>query len=150
MNLLEKFETSLQKPGIPDLKIGQTVKVHLKIVEGDKERIQVYEGVVIGKKGTRHRETITVRKVSYGVGVERIFPLHSSFIQQIVVAREGEVSRAKLYYLRERSGRASRLTDKKREVKSNQIDQTSSNNMTGEPLSVTSNSDLPVSVGAAE
>jgi large subunit ribosomal protein L19 len=116
MNLLQKLETSFLKPGVPDLKIGQTVKVYLKIQEGEKERIQVYEGVVIGKKGVGHRETITVRKVSFGIGVERIFPLHSPSIQKIVGVREGEVSRAKLYYLRERSGRSARLAEKRRSL----------------------------------
>jgi len=157
MNLLEEIERSLQKPSVPNLKIGQTVKVHLKIVEGDKERIQVYEGVVIGKKGVGHRETVTVRKVSYGVGVERIFPLHSSTIQKIVVAREGEVSRAKLYYLRERSGRSSRLADKKREMKkegqsmaSVPPDQSAlaASEVAG-PLPVTLSTDSPVSAGAS-
>jgi large subunit ribosomal protein L19 len=117
MNQLEKFEETLLSKNAPDLKIGQTVKVSLRVVEGDKERIQVYEGVVIGKKGIGHRATVTVRKVSYGVGVERIFPLHSPLIQKVVVVREGVVNRAKLYYLRELSGRAVRLADKKRDVK---------------------------------
>ncbi len=115
MNVLEKLEQSFLKQGVPTLKIGQTVKVSLKIVEGEKERIQVYEGVIIGKKGVGHRETITVRKTSFGVGVERIFPLHGPTIQKIDVAREGDVWRAKLYYLRERSGRSARLSEKKRE-----------------------------------
>ena len=118
MNLLQKLEKSFLKSGVPDLKIGQTIKVHLKVQEGEKERIQVYEGVVIGMKGSGHRETITVRKVSFGIGVERIFPLHSPSIQKISVVREGEVSRAKLYYLRERSGRSARLAEKRRSLPS--------------------------------
>jgi len=116
MNLLAKLEESFVKANVPQLKIGQTVKVYLEIVEGEKKRIQVFEGIVIGMQGTGHRQTFTVRKISYSVGVERIFPLHSPAIQKIEVMREGDVSRAKLYYLRERSGRAARLSEKKREV----------------------------------
>lgn len=116
MNQLQKLEASFLKETVPQIKIGQTVKVYLKIVEGEKERIQVFEGIVIGMQGTGHRQTFTVRKISYSVGVERIFPLHSPAIQRVEVMREGDVSRAKLYYLRERSGRAARLSEKKREV----------------------------------
>jgi large subunit ribosomal protein L19 len=117
MNQLQKLEaTLLTKKEVPVVKIGQTVKVSLKIVEGEKERIQVYEGIVIGMKGGGHRQTFTVRKISYGVGVERIFPFHSPSIQKVEVVREGEVSRAKLYFLRARSGRAARLAEKKREI----------------------------------
>jgi large subunit ribosomal protein L19 len=116
MNQLQKLEQTFLKDNVPQLKIGQTVKVYLKIVEGEKERIQVFEGIVIGMQGTGHRQTFTVRKISYSVGVERIFPLHSPSIQKVEVMREGDVSRAKLYYLRERSGRAARLSEKKREV----------------------------------
>ncbi|MBI3598089.1 MAG: 50S ribosomal protein L19 [Nitrospirae bacterium] len=116
MNQLQKLEESFLKPNVPQLKIGQTVKVSLKIVEGEKERIQVFEGIMIGMKGVGHRQTFTVRKISYGVGVERMFPLHSPSIQRVEVVREGEVNRAKLYFLRERSGRSARLSEKKREI----------------------------------
>ncbi len=116
MNQLQKLEETFLKLNVPELKIGQTVKVYLKIVEGEKERIQVFEGIVIGMQGVGHRQTFTVRKISYSVGVERIFPLHSPSIQRVEVMREGDVSRAKLYYLRERSGRAARLSEKKRDV----------------------------------
>src|SRR5581483_163450 len=114
MDRLERLEKGLLKQQTPQIKIGDTVKVHVRIIEGEKERIQVYEGVVIRKKGTRNRETFTVRKVSYGVGVERIFPMHSPFINQVDVVREGKVQRAKLYYLRERTGRAARIGEKER------------------------------------
>lgn len=116
MNRLERFEKSLLRAQIPQIKIGDTVKVHVKIIEGEKERIQVYEGVVIRKKGTRNRETFTVRKVSYGVGVERVFPMHSPFINQVEVLREGKVNRAKLYYLRERTGRAARISEREKTI----------------------------------
>ncbi|WDT80571.1 MAG: 50S ribosomal protein L19 [Candidatus Manganitrophus sp.] len=112
MNRLERLERGLLKQSVPDIKIGATVRVHVKIIEGEKERIQVYEGVVIRKKGTRNRETFTVRKVSYGVGVERVFPIHSPYITQIDVVREGKVNRAKLYYLRERTGQAARISER--------------------------------------
>lgn len=117
MDRLEIIERGLTKPAIAHVKIGDTVRVHLKVIEGEKERIQVFEGVVIAKRGTRNRETFTVRRVSYGVGVERIFPLHSPFIHQIAVVREGKVRRAKLYYLRERKGKAARITEKERAPK---------------------------------
>lgn len=112
MDNLERIERGLAKKEIPKFNIGDQVKVHVKVVEGEKERIQVFEGAVIGRKGTRNRETFTVRKVSYGVGVERIFPIHSPALQRIEVIREGRVRRAKLYYLRGRRGRAARIAEK--------------------------------------
>src|SRR3569832_1516180 len=114
MDRLERLERGLLKPAVAQIKIGDTVRVHVRIIEGEKERIQVYDGVVIRKKGTRNRETFTVRKVSYGVGVERVFPLHSPYIPQIDVVREGKVHRAKLYYLRERTGQAARISERER------------------------------------
>lgn len=118
MNRLERLERGLLKPSVPEIKIGDTVRVHVKIIEGEKERIQVYEGVVIRKKGTRNRETFTVRKVSYGVGVERVFPIHSPYVTQIDLVREGKVNRAKLYYLRERTGQAARISEREKSVPS--------------------------------
>ena len=112
MDRLERLDRGLQKKDVPSFKIGDTVKVHVKILEGEKERIQVFEGVVIGRKGGRNRETMTVRKVSYGVGVERIFPLHAPALEKIEVVREGQVRRAKLYYLRSRRGRAARISER--------------------------------------
>jgi large subunit ribosomal protein L19 len=98
-----------ENPGL--FKAGDTVKVHFKIVEGRTERIQIYEGLVIAIKGPGARKTFTVRKNSYGVGVERIFPLHSPRIDHIEVVRRGKVRRAKLYYIRERSGKAARIKE---------------------------------------
>lgn len=114
MNRLEQLEQGLLKSDPPQMKVGNTVKVYVRIKEGDKERIQVFEGVVIRKKGKGHRETFTVRKVSFGVGVERIFPVHSPFITKVETIREGKVRRAKLYYIRSRTGRAARITEKER------------------------------------
>ena len=114
MNQLERLEEALQKKESHQMDIGSTVRVHVRIKEGDKERIQIYEGVVIRKKGTRNRKTFTVRKVSYGIGVERIFPLNSPFIEKVETIREGKVRRAKLYYLRARTGRAARIPEKER------------------------------------
>jgi large subunit ribosomal protein L19 len=102
-------EASQLKTNIPDFRIGDTVRVHAKIIEGDKERIQVFEGAVISRANSSNRATFTVRKVSYGVGVERIFPLHSPRIDKIEVVMHGRVRRAKLYYLRELSGKAARI-----------------------------------------
>ena len=112
MNRLERIDRGLEKKNISPFKIGDTVRVHVKILEGDKYRIQVFEGVVIGRKGTRNREMMTVRKMSYGVGVERIFPLHSPSLDKIEVVREGRVRRAKLYYLRGLRGRAARISER--------------------------------------
>ncbi|MGC8917385.1 MAG: 50S ribosomal protein L19 [Thermoanaerobaculum sp.] len=108
---LRKIEASLLRTDIPDFGPGDTVRVHVKVREGDKERIQVFEGVVLGKRGGGIRETFTVRKVSYGVGVERVFPVHSPNIDKIEVVRHAKVRRAKLYYLRNLKGKAARLTE---------------------------------------
>ncbi len=109
-NLLAAIEAKQQKTDIPEFKAGDTVRVHAKIIEGDKERVQVFEGAVISRSnGKGNRATFTVRKVSYGVGVERIFPLHSPRIEKIEILARGKVRRAKLYYLRERSGKAARI-----------------------------------------
>jgi large subunit ribosomal protein L19 len=112
MNRLERIQRSLTKKKMPHFEIGDTVRVHVKVIEGDKERIQVYEGVVIARKGTLNTETFTVRKVSYGVGVERIFPVHSPIVSRIEVMRQGKVRRAKLYYLRGKKGKFARVEDR--------------------------------------
>lgn len=106
---IERIERRHVRQDIPVLKSGDTVRVHSRIIEGDKERVQVLEGVVIRVNGGSHRATFTVRKVSYGIGVERVFPLHSPRIQKIEVVRSGRVRRARLYYLRDRTGKAARL-----------------------------------------
>src|SRR5258705_6877876 len=100
MTVLEAIEREQLKTGIPQFKPGDTVRVHVKVIEGEKERIQVFEGVVLRKAGGANRETFTVRKISYGVGVERTFPVHSPRIDKIDVMTRGQVRRAKLYYLR--------------------------------------------------
>ncbi|MFC4076413.1 50S ribosomal protein L19 [Salinithrix halophila] len=100
-----------QRKDIPRFRAGDTVKVHVKVVEGTRERIQVFEGVVIQRRGGGISETFTVRKISYGVGVERTFPLHSPRLEKIEVARRGKVRRAKLFYLRNRRGKAARIKE---------------------------------------
>lgn len=112
--ILNAIEKPQMKSGIPSFRVGDTVRVHAKVVEGDKERIQVFEGVVIGRQGSGMREAVRVRKLSYGVGVERLFPLHSPMVDKIELAKEGKVRRAKLYYLRGLRGRASRIKEKER------------------------------------
>jgi large subunit ribosomal protein L19 len=109
---LQAVETRQLRNDIPALKPGDTVRVHVKIKEGDKERLQAFEGVVIARKHSGVRETITVRKTSFGVGVERIFPLHASVIERIEVVRHGRVRRAKLYYLRKLRGKAARIRER--------------------------------------
>ena len=113
MNPIEVIEREQLKADLPDFKAGDSVRVHVKIVEGEKERIQVFPGVVIRKSRGANRATFTVRKVSYGVGVERTFPLHSPRIERIEVVTRGHVRRAKLYYLRELSGKAARISAEK-------------------------------------
>src|ERR671919_107836 len=109
MDIISQLEAAHSKKEIPALRPGETVRVHVKVIEGEKERTQVFEGIVIGLSGSGNRATFTVRKVSYGVGVERIFPLHSPRIDKVEIIARGKVRRAKLYYLRERSGKAARL-----------------------------------------
>ena len=112
MNRLDNVEKTQIRENIPAFQSGDTVKVHVRIQEGNKERLQVFEGVVIARKHGGARESITVRKVSFGVGVERIFPLHATVIDHIDVVRRGKVRRAKLYYLRDLRGKAARIKEK--------------------------------------
>ena len=111
MSLIDQIEAAQKKDVKVQFKAGDTVRVFFKVVEGGNERIQAFEGVVIQKKGTGLTETFTVRKISFGVGVERIFPIHSPRIDKIQVIRKGKVRRAKLYYLRDLSGKAARITE---------------------------------------
>jgi large subunit ribosomal protein L19 len=108
-NIIDSIEKSQCRSDIPSFKPGDTIRVHAKIIEGDKERIQVFEGVVISRANGGNRASFTVRKISYGVGVERVFPLHSPRIDKIEVVTSGRVRRAKLYYLRNLSGKAARI-----------------------------------------
>jgi len=112
MEIIRAIESEQLKKDVPQFQPGDTVRVHVKVVEGNRERIQAFEGIVIAKKGGGLSETFTVRRVSYGVGVERTFPIHSPRIDKIEVLRRGRVRRAKLYYLRERTGKAARIKDK--------------------------------------
>lgn len=113
MNIIEFLEREQLRSDIPDFRPGDTVRVHAKIVEGTRERIQIFEGVVIARQGSGIRETFTVRRISYGIGVERMFPVHSPRIEKIDVVRKGIVRRAKLYYLRKLTGKAARIKEKR-------------------------------------
>ncbi|KPK71275.1 50S ribosomal protein L19 [candidate division TA06 bacterium SM1_40] len=113
MGAVESVEEGYLKKEIPDFKPGDTVRIHIRVIEGDKERLQPFEGVVIRRKGGGLRETFTVRKVTEGIGVERVFPLHSPSLAKIKVLRRGKVRRAKLYYLRGRRGKAARVEEKR-------------------------------------
>lgn len=112
MDILKSIENEQIRTDLPKLEIGDFIKVHAKIKEGNRERIQVFEGTVIALKGSGLKETFTVRRVSYGVGVERIFPVNSPRIDHIDVVRKGAVRRAKLYYLRDRVGKAAKVKEK--------------------------------------
>lgn len=109
--LLQEITKEQLRKDLPNFRPGDTLKVHVKVIEGSRERIQLFEGVVIKRRGGGISETFTVRKISYGVGVERAFPLHSPKIEKIEVARRGKVRRAKLYYLRALRGKAARITE---------------------------------------
>ena len=112
MDLMKALTSQYMKPELPEMRVGDTVRVHQKITEGTRERIQVFEGTVIARKGSGVSETFTVRRVSYGVGVERVFPIHSPNVKGVKLVRKGHVRRAKLYYLRDRVGKAAKLREK--------------------------------------
>ena len=111
MNLIEQIEKENLKKDVPTFEVGDTVKVYVKVVEGDRERLQAYEGIVIARRNGSIRESFTVRRVSFGVGVERTFPIHSPRIDRIEVVRKGKVRRAKIYYLRDLTGKAARVKE---------------------------------------
>lgn len=113
MNIIDTLEKELMRSDIPEFIPGDSVKVHVKVVEGGKERIQIFEGVVIRRSHGGLKETFTVRKVSQGIGVERTFPVHSPMLDKIDVIRRGKVRRAKLYFLRERSGKSARIEERR-------------------------------------
>lgn len=113
MNDLQLLENARLRDDVPEFRAGDTVKVHVRVVEGGRERVQVFEGVVIARNGSGLRESFTVRKVSFGVGVERVFPIHAPIIDKIEVSRQGDVRRAKLYYLRDRVGKSARIKERR-------------------------------------
>ena len=112
MNMLERVRQSLMSDHVPTMKIGDTVRVHVKIVEGERERIQAFEGILIARHGSLNTATFTVRKISHGVGVERIFPVHTPNIEKVEVLRHGRVRRAKLYYLRDKKGKEAKVRER--------------------------------------
>ena len=114
MNIIENIEREQLRDDIPQFKAGDTVKVHFRVVEGNRQRTQIFQGIVIKRQGAGVRETFTVRKQSFGVGVERTFPLHSPKIEKIEVVMIGDVRRAKLYYLRQKVGKQARVREKQR------------------------------------
>lgn len=111
-NIIKAIEQEYMKSEVPEITVGDVVKVYVKVVEGNRERLQAFEGIIIGIKGGGVRESFTVRRVSFGVGIERTFPLHSPRIDKIEVLRHSKVRRAKLYYLRNLSGKAAKLTER--------------------------------------
>ena len=112
MELIKQFSQKYQKETAPEVSVGDTVRVHIRVKEGNRERIQIFEGTVIAKKHGGIEESFTVRRISYGIGVEKVFPLHSPTIDKIEVTRHGIVRRAKLYYLRDRVGKAAKIREK--------------------------------------
>lgn len=115
MDIVQQIQKEQLRSDLPDFSPGDTVRVNVRVREGDKERLQAFEGTCIGRRGSSMSETFTVRKVSSGIGVERIFPVHSPSIESITVVRQGRVRRAKLYYLRELKGRGARIREKRRQ-----------------------------------
>lgn len=113
MNLTQIVDQAQLRDDVPEFGAGDNVKVHVKVIEGNRERVQVFQGVVIARKGEGIRETFTVRKISFGVGVERIFPIHSPIIEKIERVSRGDVRRAKLYYLRDRVGKSAKIKEKR-------------------------------------
>jgi len=113
MNPTDLVDRSSLRDDVPDFAAGDTLKVHVRVVEGTRERVQLFQGAVVRRQGSGIRETFSVRKISFGVGVERTFPVHSPIIQKIEVVTRGDVRRAKLYYLRERSGKAAKIKEKR-------------------------------------
>lgn len=113
MDIIKSIEQEQLKTNIPEFNVGDTVKVHVKVVEGKRERIQIFEGIILKRQNGSIRETFTVRKISYGIGVERTFPVHSPRIEKIEVVRRGKVRRARLHYLRDRVGKAAKVKEKK-------------------------------------
>lgn len=113
MNIIEALDKEQLRSDIPDFRAGDTVKVYVKVIEGTRERVQLFEGVVISRSGSGIREMFTVRRISYGIGVERTFPVHSPRLDRIEVARKGVVRRAKLYYLRNLTGKAARIRERR-------------------------------------
>ena len=109
MDFVKEISAGMLKTEVPELKIGSTVRVHVRIKEGDKSRIQVFEGTIIARNNSGIAETFTVRRVAYGVGIERVFPINSPFVEKVTVVRKGKVRRAKLFYLRGRTGKAAKV-----------------------------------------
>jgi len=116
MDILEQISARRMKESTPDFSVGDTVRVDIRVIEGDRERVQAFQGIVMQRRGSGMGETFTVRKVSQGVGVERVFPLHSPNVSSIRVLRKGKVRRAKLFYLRELKGKAARITERTEKV----------------------------------
>ena len=117
MNVIEKIEKEQLKSEVPEFEIGDTISVHVKIIEDDRERVQVFTGICIARKGTGVRESFTVRRVTYGLGVEKVFLLHSPRVTKVKVNRRGAVRRAKLYYLRDKKGKKARIKERKQDLK---------------------------------
>ena len=113
MNVLDAVDAASLRKDIPNFRPGDELKVHVRVVEGNKSRVQVFQGLVISRRGSGIRETFTVRKISYGVGVERVFPVHAPVIEKIELVRKGEVRRAKLYYLRDLRGKAAKIRERR-------------------------------------
>jgi ribosomal protein L19 len=113
MNVLDAVDAASLRKDIPNFRPGDELKVHVRVIEGNKSRVQVFQGLVIARRGSGIRETFTIRKISYGVGVERVFPVHAPVIEKIELVRKGEVRRAKLYYLRDLRGKAAKIRERR-------------------------------------
>ncbi|MFM9141692.1 MAG: 50S ribosomal protein L19 [Actinomycetota bacterium] len=151
MNVLDAVDATSLRKDIPNFRPGDELKVHVRVIEGNKSRIQVFQGLVISRKGSGIRETFTVRKISYGVGVERVFPVHAPVIEKIELVRKGEVRRSKLYYLRDLRGKAAKIRERRggtdlETIYSESPSESLNTEAKIEPTAVTDNNESPAEV----
>jgi ribosomal protein L19 len=150
MNILDVVDAASLRKDIPQFRAGDELKIHVRVIEGSKSRLQVFQGIVIGRQGDGVRETFTIRKVSYGVGVERTFPVHTPVIEKIELVKKGDVRRAKLYYLRDLRGKAAKIREKRDGVEGYGDGILSTPVAVSEPVEVIAESEVPAEVVVTE
>ena len=150
MNILDVVDAASLRKDIPQFRAGDELKIHVRVIEGNKSRLQVFQGIVIGRQGDGVRETFTIRKVSYGVGVERTFPVHTPVIERIELVTKGDVRRAKLYYLRDLRGKAAKIREKRDGIVGYGDGILSTPVLASEPEAVIAESEVPAQAAATE